>query len=71
MPTFEGGAQPSASLNRARARGGRSVDRAKAAAPAGCYGSEIWYKVEVEKDDDARTSLCHCGNCNLARRLHS
>lgn len=59
MPTFEGGAQPSASLNRARARGGRSVDRAEAATPAGCYCAEIRYKVEVEKDDDVRTSLCH------------
>ncbi|KWU42212.1 DUF636 domain protein [Rhodotorula sp. JG-1b] len=29
----------------------------------GCYCAEIRYKVEVEKDDDLRTSLCHCGNC--------
>lgn len=51
-------------LHRLGARARRKErSRAEAAAPAGCYCAEIRYRVEVEKGDDLRTSLCHCGNC--------
>ncbi|KWU42211.1 hypothetical protein RHOSPDRAFT_21595, partial [Rhodotorula sp. JG-1b] len=28
-----------------------------------CFCGEVRYKVEVEKADDVKTSICHCGNC--------
>lgn len=31
--------------------------------PGGCYCRKIRYEVELDNPDEARTSLCHCGNC--------
>lgn len=29
----------------------------------GCFCAEVRYRVEVEKEDEVQTSICHCGNC--------
>ncbi|KAF7503889.1 hypothetical protein GJ744_003029 [Endocarpon pusillum] len=31
--------------------------------PGSCYCRTIQYEIELESKDDARTSICHCGNC--------
>jgi len=34
--------------------------------PGGCYCTKIRYEISLDDaDKEARTSLCHCGNCKV------
>lgn len=34
--------------------------------PGGCYCAKVRYEISLDNGDkDARTSLCHCGNCKV------
>lgn len=53
-----------------RAAGSSEADLAEVTGkmiyPGGCYCTKVRYEIALENaDKDARTSLCHCGNCKV------
>ena len=34
--------------------------------PGSCYCRVIKYEIELDDKDQARTSICHCGNCKVS-----